>query len=49
MTADEAAQTNDALDALDAVLAGETNLDAYFTDLVGLDRAATSAAEGSNR
>jgi hydrogenase expression/formation protein HypC len=38
MTADEAMQTNDALDALEAVLAGATNLDAYFTDLVDRDR-----------
>ena len=36
MSADEAARTNDALDALEAVLAGERNLDVYFADLVGL-------------
>ena len=47
--ADEAARTNDALDALEAVLAGETNLDGYFADLVGLDQAATRAAQESNR
>ena len=49
MTADEAAQTNDALDALEAVLAGETNLDGYFADLIDLDRAATNAVPESNR
>ena len=49
ITADEAAQTNDALDALEAVLAGAANLDAYFADLVERDRAATTPAEGSNR
>jgi hydrogenase expression/formation protein HypC len=35
MTPDEAAQTNAALDALAAVLAGERNVDAHFADLVG--------------
>jgi hydrogenase assembly chaperone HypC/HupF len=48
ISADEAARTNDALDALEAVLAGERDLDGYFSDLVGRG-AATSAAEGSNR
>lgn len=48
MTPDEAARTNDALDALEAVLAGATNLDAYFTDLVDRDQAITGQAEGSN-
>jgi hydrogenase assembly chaperone HypC/HupF len=43
MTADEAARTNDALDALEAVLAGERNLDVYFADLVGLDQATRPA------
>jgi len=33
MTAKEAAETGDALDALEAALAGETDLDAYFADL----------------
>lgn len=49
MTADEAARTNDALDALEAALAGETNLDTHFADLVGLDRAATRAPGGPTR
>ena len=34
LTADEAARTNAALDALAAVMAGERDLDAYFADLV---------------
>lgn len=33
MTAAEARETSAALDALEAVLAGETDLDAYFVDL----------------
>jgi hypothetical protein len=34
MTAEEAAQTAAALDALDAVLAGAGEVDAFFADLV---------------
>jgi hydrogenase expression/formation protein HypC len=34
LSADEAQQTNGALDALDAVLAGEGDVDACFADLV---------------
>jgi hydrogenase expression/formation protein HypC len=34
MTAEEAAQTDAALDALEAALAGNGDLDAYFADLV---------------
>ena len=34
MTADEARETNAALDALEAVLAGASNVDAHFADLV---------------
>jgi hydrogenase expression/formation protein HypC len=48
MTADAAAKTNDALDALEAVLAGAENLDAYFTDLVDRDHATARQTEGSN-
>lgn len=48
LTADEAAKTNDALDALEAALAGAENLDAYFIDLVGRDRAAATQTEGSS-
>jgi hydrogenase expression/formation protein HypC len=35
MTATEAAQTDAALDALEAALRGDSSLDAYFADLVG--------------
>lgn len=35
MTAGEAAATSAALDALDAVLAGDGDVDAHFADLVG--------------
>lgn len=48
LSGDEAARTNDALDALEAVLAGETNVDGYFADLVGLDATATGVAGGSS-
>lgn len=34
MTADEARQTDAALDALEGVLAGDGNVDAHFADLV---------------
>lgn len=34
LTAEEAAQTDLALDSLVAALAGESNVDAYFADLV---------------
>lgn len=37
LTPEEAAQTNAALDALTAALAGETNFDAFFADLVDRD------------
>jgi hydrogenase expression/formation protein HypC len=48
ITADEAARTNDALDALEAVLAGAQNFDVYFADLVDLDHATAKSTEGSN-
>jgi len=35
LTADEARQTNGALDALEAALAGDGSLDAHFADLAG--------------
>ncbi|MGE5160189.1 MAG: HypC/HybG/HupF family hydrogenase formation chaperone [Betaproteobacteria bacterium] len=35
MTEDEASQTNDALDALDAAASGTGDVDAFFADLVG--------------
>jgi len=34
LTAEEAERTSAALDALEAVLAGESNVDSYFADLV---------------
>jgi hydrogenase expression/formation protein HypC len=34
---DEAKETNAALDALEAVMRGESDVDAYFTDLAGRD------------
>ena len=34
---DEARETNAALDALEAVMRGESNVDAYFADLAGRD------------
>jgi len=46
MTADEAARTNDALDALEAALAGATNFDAHFTDLREFER--RTPTEGTN-
>lgn len=35
MSADDAARTNAALDALEAALAGESSLDRFFPDLAG--------------
>ena len=35
LTAEEAAHTDDALDALEAALAGERSFEAFFADLVG--------------
>ena len=35
LSADEARQTNAALDALEAVLSGEVDIDVHFADLVG--------------
>ncbi|HVN35851.1 MAG TPA: HypC/HybG/HupF family hydrogenase formation chaperone [Casimicrobiaceae bacterium] len=49
ITAEEAAWTNDALDALEAALAGETNFDTYFADLAGFEREVGTHAEGTNR
>jgi hydrogenase expression/formation protein HypC len=37
LTADEARQTNGALDALEAALAGDDRIDAHFADLVDRD------------
>jgi hydrogenase expression/formation protein HypC len=46
ITAAEAALTNDALDALEAVLAGAANVDVYFADLVDRDHAIAQPMEG---
>ena len=44
--ADEAVQTNAALDALEAVIAGEANVDAYFADLAGREPVASDHLKG---
>ena len=49
MTADDAARTNDALDALEAALAGETNFDAHFADLTGYAGATGTPVQGTTR
>ena len=47
LTAEGAAQTNAALDALEAALHGETQLDTYFSDLVARTPQVTHPAEKS--
>jgi len=48
LTEEEAQQTNSALDALGAVLAGASNVDQYFADLVEReDRALMPKVEGT--
>jgi hydrogenase assembly chaperone HypC/HupF len=47
LTAEDAAQTNAALDALEAALNGETQLDAYFSDLVDRTPQLTHPSEQS--
>ncbi len=47
LTPDEARQINGALDALDAVLAGEADVDAFFPDLVDREPALPEHLEGS--
>ena len=49
MTPEEAAQTTAALAALDAVLAGEGNVDAHFADLVGREPRLPPHLEGNER
>jgi hydrogenase expression/formation protein HypC len=39
MSEDEARQTNDALDALDAAMTGGADIDTFFADLVGREPA----------
>ncbi len=48
LDADEAAQTNAALDALEAALAGDRDFDAYFGDLVE-QASARAAREARNK
>ena len=49
LSAEEAAQTNAALDALDAVLAGTGDLDAHFPDLVGREPQLPEHLKGKHR
>jgi len=49
LSADEAAQTNAALDALDAVMAGTGDLDAHFADLVGREPQLPEHLKGNRR
>ncbi len=46
---DEARATNDALDALDAVMRGESNVDACFADLVGREPELPAHLRGTKR
>lgn len=49
LSADEARQTNGALDALEALLAGEENVDAHFADLVDREPALPDHLKGNPR
>jgi hydrogenase expression/formation protein HypC len=49
LTADEARQTNGALDALEAALAGDGSIDAHFADLVGRDPVLPEHLRGKSR
>jgi hydrogenase expression/formation protein HypC len=49
LSADEARQTNGALDALEAALAGDGSLDAHFADLVGRDPVLPDHLRGKSR
>lgn len=49
LSAEEAAQTSAALDALDAVLAGEVDVDAHFADLVGREPQLPDHLKGTRR
>jgi hydrogenase expression/formation protein HypC len=49
LSADEARQTNGALDALEAVLAGEVDVDAHFADLVDREPALPDHLRGIPR
>ena len=49
LTADEARQTNGALDALEAALAGDDSVDAHFADLAGRDPVLPEHLRGKSR
>ena len=49
LSADEARQTNAALDALEAVLAGEGDVDAHFADLVDREPVLPDHLNGRSR
>jgi hypothetical protein len=49
MTTAEARETNAALDALEAVLAGASDVDAHFADLVGREPALPEHLKGPSR
>jgi len=49
LTPGEAAQTAAALDALAAVLAGDTNVDAYFADLIDREPTLPEHLKGTSR
>ena len=49
MSAAEARETNAALDALEAVLAGASNVDAHFADLVGREPTLPEHLKGPSR
>ena len=49
LSPDEARQTNGALDALEAVLAGDSDVDAHFADLVDREPALPDHLKGNLR
>ena len=46
LTADEAAQVNAALDALEGALAGDRHFDAHFAELIEQERDASLSSDG---
>jgi hydrogenase expression/formation protein HypC len=49
LSEDEARETNAALDALEAVMRGESDVDAYFADLAGREPELPAHLRGSKR
>ena len=49
LSADEVRETNDALDALEAILAGDTDVTAHFADLVDREPALPDHLKGPSR